>query len=119
MVEGKSENHIDCLAYNEKQAQLKVGGQQDNNSSGGMITFDINPLEPQVCKAETSSQILETKLNKYLSPVQSFFPIILILFAGGWSDKRGRRKICMLIPMLGELGSNIGKNRLHREQEFN
>lgn len=33
----------------------------------------------------------------------------MILFAGGWSDKRGRRKPCMLIPMLGELAALIGK----------
>lgn len=39
----------------------------------------------------------------------SVFGIIMILFAGGWSDKRGKRKPCMLIPLLGELAALIGK----------
>lgn len=27
----------------------------------------------------------------------------MILFAGGWSDKKGIRKPCMLLPLIGEL----------------
>lgn len=42
--------------------------------------------------------------------IDSVFGIIMILFAGGWSDKRGRRKPCMLIPLLGELAGLIGNN---------
>lgn len=41
----------------------------------------------------------------------SVFGIIMILFAGGWSDKRGKRKPCMLIPLLGELAALIGKGK--------
>lgn len=39
----------------------------------------------------------------------SVFGILMILFAGGWSDKRGKRKPCMLIPMIGELAALIGR----------
>lgn len=31
----------------------------------------------------------------------------MILFAGGWSDKKGIRKPCMLLPLVGELAALI------------
>lgn len=41
----------------------------------------------------------------------------MILFAGGWSDKRGKRKPCMLIPMLGELAALIGEKQYLHEKK--
>lgn len=72
------------------------------------ILFDITKLEHDVCLAEIESQKLDTKLNAYTSPFDSFFGILMILFAGGWSDKRGKRKPCMILPMIGELANLIG-----------
>lgn len=40
--------------------------------------------------------------------MQSGLPCLLILFWGSWSDRHGRRKPCMLIPIFGELISSIG-----------
>lgn len=37
----------------------------------------------------------------------------MILFAGGWSDRKGTRKPCMLLPLIGELASLIGKLYKH------
>lgn len=37
------------------------------------------------------------------------FGILMILFAGGWSDRTGRRKPCMLLPLIGELAALIGE----------
>lgn len=41
------------------------------------------------------------------------FGILMILFAGGWSDRTGRRKPCMLLPLIGELAALIGKIQLN------
>lgn len=60
------------------------------------ILFDITKLEGEVCQAEIDSQILDSKLNVYTAPFDTVFGIIMILFAGGWSDKNGRRKPCMV-----------------------
>ncbi|XP_061398530.1 uncharacterized protein LOC133334259, partial [Musca vetustissima] len=32
----------------------------------------------------------------------SIFPIIVMLFAGGWSDRYNKRKACMLFPIIGD-----------------
>ncbi len=40
--------------------------------------------------------------------LQSFLPCMLILFWGSWSDRHGRRKPCMLIPIFGEFCAAIG-----------
>lgn len=81
----------------------------DGNPMNRTIMFDVTALEHDVCHAEIESQKLDTKLNAFTSPFDSFFGIVMILFAGGWSDKRGRRKPCMLLPMLGELAGLLGK----------
>lgn len=41
-------------------------------------------------------------------PLQTALPAIIILFVGAWSDKTGRRKPCMLIPMIGEFSTALG-----------
>lgn len=81
----------------------------NDNPLNKTILFDVTALEEAVCHAEIESQKLDTKLNAFTSPFDSFFGIVMILFAGGWSDKRHRRKPCMLIPLLGELAGLIGK----------
>lgn len=40
--------------------------------------------------------------------IQSSLPAVLILFVGSWSDRHGRRKPCMLLPIVGELLTSIG-----------
>lgn len=41
-------------------------------------------------------------------PLQTALPAVIILFVGAWSDKTGRRKPCMLIPMIGEFTTALG-----------
>lgn len=66
-------------------------------------------MKVQVCNAESESQRLNAILVGYRSPIIGIFPIIIILFAGGWSDRKGLRKPCMLFPLIGESLGCIGK----------
>lgn len=40
--------------------------------------------------------------------LQSALPCMMILFWGSWSDRHGRRKPCMLMPIVGEFMAAIG-----------
>lgn len=60
-------------------------------------------LAYNVCMAETESQKLLSFVFGLRSPIAAIVPLIIVLFAGGWSDKRGIRKPLVLFPILGEL----------------
>ncbi|CAH2232453.1 jg19386 [Pararge aegeria aegeria] len=51
---------------------------------------------------EDEVQKLIASVQAWKSVIHTVIPTILMLFIGGWSDKTGRRKICMTIPILGE-----------------
>lgn len=63
----------------------------------------IKQLARDVCDAETESQKLLSVVFGLRSPIAAIFPLIIVLFAGGWSDKKGIRKPLVLFPILGEL----------------
>lgn len=66
------------------------------NDSTQELTFNV-------CKAETDSQKLLSVVFGLRSPISAVFPLIIVLFAGGWSDKKGIRKPLVLLPIFGEL----------------
>lgn len=123
----KSLNDINCVTFHEtikpkNELHLFIDRTQVINDTHWIngstilsdgenktIKFDITKLEQDVCDAEIQSQKLDSKLNAITSPFDSFFGVIVILFAGGWSDKHGKRKPCMLISMIGEGLSLIGE----------
>lgn len=41
-------------------------------------------------------------------PLQTAVPAVLVIFVGAWSDKRRKRKICILFPITGEIITNSG-----------
>lgn len=51
---------------------------------------------------EIAVQQLVTGMQAWKTALQSGLPSILILFIGAWSDRTGRRKPCMLFPIVGE-----------------
>ncbi|KAG4076448.1 hypothetical protein HA402_005891 [Bradysia odoriphaga] len=116
----KSINNIDCVEVRGRKSDTNGTIELDHdlmyNSSynkayngSELINLNISDtksyLEEQVCKAEIDSQILDSALNVYTAPFDTVFGILMILFAGGWSDKKGKRKPCMLLPLIGETAS--------------
>ncbi|ALC45482.1 CG31321 [Drosophila busckii] len=55
-----------------------------------------------VCKAEVEAQILSADVSGKRAPIAAIFPLIVLLFAGGWSDRYNKRKPCMILPIVGE-----------------
>nr|XP_024215107.1 proton-coupled folate transporter-like isoform X2 [Halyomorpha halys] len=57
---------------------------------------------------EQTIQKLVASMSIWKTLVQSSIPAVLILFFGSWSDRRGRRRPCMLVPMVGEILTHTG-----------
>ncbi|KAH8408008.1 hypothetical protein KR222_010717 [Zaprionus bogoriensis] len=55
-----------------------------------------------VCKAEVEAQILSADVSGKRAPIAAIFPLIVLIFAGGWSDRYNKRKPCMIMPIVGE-----------------
>jgi hypothetical protein len=64
------------------------------NDTGSVYTF--------LCEAEEKVQDKLSTINSIRNPISSIGPLIIILFAGPWSDKKNLRVPCMLVPYLGE-----------------
>lgn len=90
----KTINNINCAEFDE----LIVV--DINNKTQDETLFN---LTRSVCSAETESQKLLSVVFGLRSPIAAIFPLIIVLFAGGWSDKKGIRKPLVLLPILGEL----------------
>ncbi|XP_028169328.1 proton-coupled folate transporter-like [Ostrinia furnacalis] len=52
---------------------------------------------------ETSVQELVAGMESWKNVLLTVIPSFLILFLGAWSDRTGKRKICILLPIIGEL----------------
>ncbi|XP_034250422.1 proton-coupled folate transporter-like isoform X2 [Thrips palmi] len=57
---------------------------------------------------ETEVQKLTATMAGWKAFIQSSLPALLLLFVGSWSDRHGRRKPCMLLPIVGELLTSLG-----------
>lgn len=55
-----------------------------------------------LCETEEKVQNKMTEINSIRNPIAAIGPLIIILFAGPWSDKKNLRVPCMLVPFLGE-----------------
>lgn len=57
---------------------------------------------------EEMVQQMVARMAGWKTVLQSALPCLLILFWGSWSDRHGRRKPCILIPIIGEFTTAIG-----------
>lgn len=57
---------------------------------------------------EQETQKIVASINGYKSIMQSVLPIVILLFLGSWSDRHARRKPCMILPLVGEIGTTVG-----------
>lgn len=57
---------------------------------------------------EQETQKIVASINGYKSIMQSVLPILILLFLGSWSDRHARRKPCMILPVVGEIGTTVG-----------
>lgn len=92
------ENMIDKTINNINCAEIELF-----DSSNETSISTLHQLAVDVCKAETESQKLLSVVFGLRSSIAAIFPLIIVLFAGGWSDKKGIRKPLVLFPILGEL----------------
>ncbi|XP_057664105.1 proton-coupled folate transporter-like [Diorhabda carinulata] len=75
---------------------------------------------PEVCDAlterrtenytmeEREVQQLVASMGVWKTVLQSALPAFLIMFIGSWSDRWGKRKPCMLFPIVGEFMTVVG-----------
>lgn len=68
------------------------------------------------CDVEERVQNKVASMNSIRNPISAIGPLIIILFAGPWSDKKNKRIPCMLVPFLGEAigywSENVVKKRV-------
>lgn len=57
---------------------------------------------------EQETQKIVASINGYKSILQSVLPILILLFLGSWSDRHAKRKPCMILPLVGEIGTTLG-----------
>ncbi|XP_055849686.1 uncharacterized protein LOC129914448 [Episyrphus balteatus] len=73
---------------------------------GSGLLWNVTNLSPNfnytVCKAERDAQKLSAEVSGIRAPIAAIFPLIVILFAGGWSDRYNKRKPCIMFPLIGE-----------------
>lgn len=52
---------------------------------------------------EVAIQKLVARMTGWKMAINSAVPCLLILFFGSWSDRHGKRKPCILIPLFGQI----------------
>ncbi len=122
----KAINNINCGEVSDRQksfTQANITTNVEWNNKTQEFNSTNHDFEMEVCRAELESQKLGSTISAYIAPFgkdsnqitkkrmdhnqlfssDSAIGIVLVLFAGNWSDKSGRRKPCILVPQIGDL----------------
>jgi MFS transporter, PCFT/HCP family, solute carrier family 46, member 3 len=106
---------VACYIMPSVLASLAV--QNLNLEKACRVNFNFSE---EICKAlevrdtanytryEEEVQTLTANIQAWKNVIQTAIPVLLILFVGAWSDKTGKRKACILMPIVGEFMTCIG-----------
>ncbi|KAH8359402.1 hypothetical protein KR093_006517 [Drosophila rubida] len=95
----KGEYGINCDPFEAAIQNITVQGPTPEE----LLVDVLSPLfNFTVCKAESQTQILMADVNGKRTPIASIFPLIILLFAGGWADRYNKRKPGLILPIVGE-----------------
>ncbi|XP_050305956.1 uncharacterized protein LOC126743064 [Anthonomus grandis grandis] len=89
----------------EKACRVNLGISTEHCDA---ITVRNESAYPDYKADEERVQTLAAYMTILKNTVQSIFPAIILLFLGSWSDRFQKRKLCMLVPVLGDMTSVTG-----------
>ncbi|KAJ6643888.1 Proton-coupled folate transporter [Pseudolycoriella hygida] len=99
----KAMNNINCGdVFQLQQSLLKNNFTNFDGSDGTVRSNDDHDFNMDVCSAELESQKLGSTINAYTAPFVAVIGVLIVLFWGNWSDKSGKRKPCILVPLIFE-----------------
>lgn len=70
---------------------------------GEAVCDSLIKREGNFTQYEADIQKVISSIEQWKSVVQTAIPLFLVIFMGAWSDRTGNRKLCILLPILGEL----------------
>lgn len=78
------------------------------------LAFGDEICDALVQKKSTNYSEYEKEVQKLISSIdiwkgiiQTALPCIIIMFLGAWSDRTGKRKICIMLPIYGEVLTSL------------
>lgn len=69
----------------------------------------LNQSQPNGSKEEIEIQELVADMTSWKLPIQYAIPCFLILFVGAWSDRTMKRKVFMILPLVGSILATVGE----------
>lgn len=106
----KDEYGISCVGNSSTFSDVKVEAIKERYSEiYASYENNSNAVYQFLCDAEEPVQEKLSIINSIRNPISSIGPLIIVLFAGPWSDKKNLRVPCMLVPFLGEAIGYLSK----------